>query len=363
MNAFRLGLSSWRRTVLTAPRPHLSRRALFPPLRNRRYASYQRFDGRGGAQSSRFNPAGRITFLWSNYRPVIIGTGAAGGVFYLYNLEQVPISGRRRFNCISAETEKKLFGDSGYGELLQQFQGKILPAYHPYTQLVAHVCERLLPSTGDLAGDGWVVHVIDDPNQKNAFVVPGGKVFFFSGILPICQDENGVAAVLGHEIAHNVAHHAAERVSRSVFVLLVALIAANLFDISGGSSKFIVDLFLSLPNSRTQEAEADHIGLLMMAESCFDPNAAVDFWRRMAQAEKGAPPQFLSTHPSSSNRMDTMKSWMPEATEKYESSECGITSGYAREFKKAFGTSSIPAGRIQKRENEGVRRQDDDDFF
>lgn len=255
----------------------------------------------------------------------------------------------------------KWFGDAGYEQILREYRGKVLPANHPYTQMVARVVERLLPSTGNLAGDEWVVHVVDEPNEKNAFVMPGGKVFVFTGILPICQDENGLAAVLGHEIAHNMAHHAAERMSRSFFITLGAIAIASIFDLSGSTSKIIIDLFLSLPNSRAQEAEADHIGLLVMAQSCFDPNAVVDFWKRMAQAERGAPPQFLSTHPSSSNRMETIHSWLPEAMSKYQESECGMTKTFQDEFRAAFsGTSGSTAKPIA---GQRPRSKDDDDLW
>ena len=277
----------------------------------------------------------------------------------MYNLEEVPITGRRRFNCLSPETEKKVLGDAGYEDLLREFRGKILPENHPDTRMVKKVVERLLPAVGNLGTDTeWAVHVIDAPNEKNAFVVPGGKVFVFSGILPICQDEDGVAAVLGHEIAHNVAHHTAEALSRSLFVMLFALAASAVFDVSGSTSKYITDLVLNLPNGRTQEAEADHIGLLIMAQSCFDPNAAVGLWQRMAQAEKFAPPQFLSTHPTSHNREGSIRGWLPEATSIYESSECGNTSAYAKEFNRALQGPSIAAGRVNI-----PQRNDDDDLW
>lgn len=307
-----------------------------------------------------------MQFLWVNYRPIIVGTGTVGGAFYVYNLEEVPITGRRRFNCLSPETEKQILGDAGYQDLLREYRGKILPEYHPYTRMVKRVVERLVPSVGDLGNETeWAVHVVDEPSEKNAFVIPGGKVFVFSGILPICQDENGVATVLGHEIAHNVAHHTAERISRSIFIAIIALAATALFDVSGTTSKYITDLVLSLPNGRTQEAEADHIGLLLMARSCFDPGAAIGFWHRMAQAEKYAPPQFLSTHPSSHNREGWIRGWLPEAITIYESSECGIISAYAQDFKKAFGGSTLPAGqpplgRRSATETSPGKNEDDD---
>ena len=360
MNVFRLGLASLRRSVLPSSRV-AARARPFQPIRQNRHASYQRFPGPDGRQYSRAGPAEKLLFLWANYRPVIIGTGTVGGVFYVYNLEEVPITGRRRFNCLSPETEKQVLGDAGYKDLLREYRGKILPENHPNTRMVKRVVERLLPAVGDLGMETeWAVHVIDEPNEKNAFVVPGGKVFVFSGILPICQDENGVATVLGHEIAHNIAHHTAERISRSFFVFLVALAATALFDVSGTTSRYITDLVLSLPNGRTQEAEADHIGLLLMARGCFDPNAAIGFWQRMGQAQQFAPPQFLSTHPTNHNREEAIRGWLPQATTIYESSECGSTSAFVREFKRAFEGPQVSVRRPPQSQG---KRNDDDDLW
>jgi predicted Zn-dependent protease len=290
--------------------------------------------------------------------------GAGGGVVYVYNLEEVPITRRLRFNLLSPETEKELAGGAGqYEATLQEFRGKILPSDHHLTKLVAQVVERLLPTTGGLAGDDWRVHVIEEPNEKNAFVMPGGKVFVFTGILPICQDEAGVAAVLGHEIAHNVAHHVAERLSRASFTMIFTLAFSLILGLDSGTSNSVVNLLLSLPNSRTQEAEADHIGLFMMAEACYDPQEAVAFWERMKKAEQFQPPEFLSTHPSSYNRIDHIKQWLPEAQSKYADRGCGSLGQFARDFTSTVGQPS--SGRRQQIATRPSKpdRREDDDFF
>lgn len=344
---------------------------------SRRYASYQRFPNRGGSSSgggrggrsygpySTFAPYARLQYIWRNYQSAVLVAGAGGTTFYVINLEQVPITGRRRFNIISPERETSLVSDAAYQQTISQFRGKILPRDHPYTQLVARVVERLLPTAHGLGGGDWQVHVIDEPDQANAFVLPGGKVFVFTGIIPIAQDENGLAAVLGHEIAHNVAHHVGERLSRQVFTMAAAFLVSTVFDVSGQFGNGIADLALTLPNGRTQESEADHIGLLMMAEACYDPRQAPNLWKRMAENEKkrgGAPPQFLSTHPSSGTRGQAMEKWMPEAMGKYEQSECSITARGMNDFRKIAdigrrmpGNMSILTGT-----GGGRSRQDDD---
>lgn len=128
--------------------------------------------------------------------------------------------------------------------------------------MVQRVLDRLLPHSGlGTEDDQWEVHVIQDP-QKNAFVIPGGKVFVFSGILDVCEGEGGLAAVLGHEIAHNVAHHAAERLSAVAVLLPIAIIGGLLLGFSDfGASQMIVDLAFLRPGGRKQESEADYIGL------------------------------------------------------------------------------------------------------
>lgn len=144
--------------------------------------------------------------------------------------------------------------------------------------------------------------------EANAFVLPGGKVFVYTGILPITQNDAGLAAVLGHEIAHNLANHSAERMSGAIVVqmlIYVATIAEWTLGGNGQISHYLAQIALDFgvmrPASRQQESEADFIGLLLMAQSCYDPKAAVGLWQRMQKAQKGAPPEWLSTHPSVSH--------------------------------------------------------------
>jgi hypothetical protein len=185
-------------------RNHVPFRA-YQQQRFNRGPQYKRFGSpAGGAAGLFFRWAARPTF----YRDVGLITAGAGGV-YVYNLEEVPVSGRRRFNIIPPQLEESL-GKATVDQVKEQYQGLFLPDYDKRVQQVKKVLERLLPfAEGEgLKGMDWEVHVIDSPEQ-NAFVAPGGKVFVFTGILPLCQDEDGIAAVLGHEIAHVVAHHTA----------------------------------------------------------------------------------------------------------------------------------------------------------
>lgn len=338
--AMRAALATAARTFASAPRPtqpilfptwrrplsqnfHSSSskwRFPFRPAQQRTYASYnyRRFGGAGGSLLRRW--AARPTFYYE-----VGGIGGLCGGYYIYNLERVPVSGRRRFNIISPQFEEQA-GQAQYQQTLSQFGKRILPHYTREHQMVQRVLDRLVPHSG-LENEKWEVHVIDD-NMKNAFVIPGGKVFVFRGILDICQGEDGLAAVLGHEIAHNVAHHMAERLSEMYILAPIGLAISVLGGIDYRLIDTVSNLALSLPHSRRQEEEADYIGLLMMAESCYDPSAAVGLWTRMEQAEQGSPPQFLSTHPSSHNRMEKIRSWLPEAQQKSETNDCHVTSSY-----------------------------------
>lgn len=143
--------------------------------------------------------------------------------------------------------------------------------------------------------------------QANAFVLPGGKVFVFSGLLNMAGNDDALAAVLGHEIAHQTASHTAERLSLAwvgnfttgaLFFLVGALPGLALFGIWTATGAFVIpELMYELPMSRTHEYEADHIGLMMMAEACYDPRAAIPFWQRMSQQGQEVD-EMLSTHPS-----------------------------------------------------------------
>jgi len=145
----------------------------------------------------------------------------------------------------------------------------------------------------------WLMSV-----EMNAFVLPGGKVFVYSGILPIAKNDDGIAAILGHEIAHNLARHAAEQLSSLVLLAPIrwGFIYLDYTGITWGLGRILGDLAMELglmmPASRKQESEADYLGLLMMAKACYDPKAAVKVWERMEAAANTGIPQWLSTHPS-----------------------------------------------------------------
>ena len=314
----------------------LPRRPLLP-LRPLRLAS------QGGPQRPqyvRFQNIENFRYLWKtspNFRYGVSTVCLGVGGIYYYNREEVAITGRRRFNVFSPAREAAQ-AQSTYRMVMQEYGRQILPPSHPYSQMVNRVLTRLIPAAG-LQKENWEVKVIDDEDQMNAFVLPGNKVFVFSGIIPICGNEDGLAAVLGHEIAHNIAHHSAEKLSQVIYIPALALLLSLTFDISGETSSWLLSLALGLPFSRKMESEADYIGLLMMAQACYDPSAAVGFWQRMAREESGGPPQIMSTHPASRKRMEVISGWLPEAQQKRAAQQCGMTSDYMDDFTRAFAGS------------------------
>ena len=181
-------------------------------------------------------------------------------------------------------------------------------------------------ASSELSGFAWEFNLIDDPKTANAWCMPGGKVAFYTGILPICKDEAGIAVVMGHEIAHAIANHGAERMSQQ----MVAEFGLNTLSSAMGQNPTMTTQILMqavgagtnigmLKFSREHESEADHIGLIFTAMAGYDPNEAPKFWERMTTMSGGQqPPEFLSTHPSHETRIKDLQSWIPEAMKYYK---------------------------------------------
>ena len=173
----------------------------------------------------------------------------------------------------------------------------------------------------------WEYILVDDDKIKNAWCMPGGKIAIYTGILKITKNKDGLAAVMGHEIAHAVAKHSIERASRAL-VFNVGTAALDIFtggaisntrrttgvDVAGMLRRFGIDN----PFGRKQESEADYLGLIFSSLAGFDIRESVKVWERMKEAHKGQePPEWMSTHPSSAKRIESLKNWIPEIIIKY----------------------------------------------
>ena len=178
----------------------------------------------------------------------------------------------------------------------------------------------------------WEFNLIKEDNTVNAWCMPGGKVAFYTGIMPICEDELGVAVVMGHEVAHAIANHGRERISQQ-YAAQAGLAAVSVALTGGGTGATIpADVIMQgagaatslgiLAFSRKHESEADKLGLYFMAMAGYDPQEAPKFWERMsAQSGGEAPPEFVSTHPSHDSRISDLKKNMPKALEYYRKSK------------------------------------------
>ncbi|HVS12104.1 MAG TPA: M48 family metallopeptidase [Planctomycetota bacterium] len=222
----------------------------------------------------------------------------------------VPITGRKSLNLLTPQQEVEV-GTQYYQDMLAEEQ----PVRSgPEADRVERVMQRLV-AVADAPDYPWEVTLIRNDSTANAFALPGGKMAVYTGILPVTQDEAGLAAVMGHEIGHVIARHGAERLTtEGLAENLLALARAHW----GGSPEVYQagkTVLLTLPYGRKQELEADHIGLILMARAGYDPRRAVDFWQRMAAQSKGSPPEFLSTHPSGATRIADLKKLLPEALE------------------------------------------------
>jgi len=167
----------------------------------------------------------------------------------------------------------------------------------------------------------WEVTVIKDDKTKNAWALPGGKIGFYTGIFPEAKNENGLAAIMGHEVVHALARHGAERISQHSVAnlgLRIATVALDMKPVTQTLAMQALGIGILLPFGRSHESEADYIGLLLAAEAGYDPREAVLLWERMAESSKGSPPEFLSTHPAHKTRIENLQKWMPEAMARYE---------------------------------------------
>lgn len=225
-----------------------------------------------------------------------------------------------------SEGQEASLGLQSYREVLSQSR---IVSNGPEVDLVRRVMERLAAATGNTGKKfDWRVSVVQDP-QANAFCLPGGKMVVFTGIIPIAQNEAGLATVLGHEMAHATSRHGSQRLLQTNLAntfLSGAAASVSLGDMDYQSKQAVMAAVgagaqygVLLPFSRDHEVEADVVGLHYMARAGYDPREAIGFWQRMAGASNGRqPPEFASTHPSHGTRIERLKEEMPRAMEEYQ---------------------------------------------
>lgn len=236
----------------------------------------------------------------------------------------VPITGRKQLILTSPQEEIQL-GLTAF----EQMKKETPASKDSATAAVVQRVGQRIAAVADLPNAQWEFVLFDD-KQANAFCLPGGKVGVYTGILPITKDEAGLATVIGHEVAHAVARHGGERMSIGTLQQVGAQVAAaagsyykldpSMQSAIGVAYNFGSQVGGVLPHTRKQESEADQMGLIFMARAGYDPEAAVAFWTRFAEFNKGAgdsTPAIFRTHPVDATRIEQLKQWMPEAKKNY----------------------------------------------
>jgi metalloendopeptidase OMA1, mitochondrial len=251
---------------------------------------------------------------------------AAAALFFAYQYftsEKFvnPETGRASHVGMSTQQESAL-GLQTYQQVLSQSE---TIDSGPELEMVKRIAGRLAPATGKAGQDfDWKVSLIHD-SKANAFCLPGGKIVVYTGIIPIAQNEPGLATVLGHEMAHATSRHGAQRVlQQNLTQTAMTGIAVSLSDMDYDKQRVVMGALgagaqfgVLMPFGRKHESEADEIGLIYMARAGYDPQESIRFWKRMEQAGSAQPPEFLSTHPSHGTRIAQLEALMPKAVEEY----------------------------------------------
>jgi len=250
----------------------------------------------------------------------------------LTGCETNPYTGRSQLLMVSADQMNQM-GATQYGEVLKDPKvviSKNPQEIEPVNRVAKRIIEAAKRSKYAEAAKAfeWEVTVIKDDATKNAWAMPGGKIAVYTGIFPMAKDEAGLAAIMGHEVIHALAQHGGERMSHGVIAqagLTVSNIGLAILGVDPALNQLAMAALgagtqglVLLPFSRKHESEADYVGLLLAADAGYDPREAIHIWERMAAASEGAPPEFMSTHPSHETRISDLKRWMPEAMAIYE---------------------------------------------
>lgn len=275
--------------------------------------------------SSRINDTRMRLNIKAGAMPVLLFVTLALGACFYKN----PVTGRNELNLVS---------DASVLTVANQQYGTFLTANPPLsganadmvtrvgTKLSAAV-QRYLQSKGqaDLIKDyRWEFKLVNNA-EANAWCMPGGKVAVYTGILPFTKDEAGLAVVMGHEIAHAVAKHGNERMSQQLVAQFGGVALSTLLTNQPAQTQQVFNSAYGISStigvlaySRRQESEADEMGLYFIAMAGYNPNAAVEFWQRMAAKNGNKPPEFLSTHPSDQTRINDLKKLVPKAMQYYK---------------------------------------------
>jgi predicted Zn-dependent protease len=270
--------------------------------------------------------------MWISKKIIFISTALVLTAGVYTACKRVAVTGRSQLSLVP-ESQMISMSKDQYSQVIQQGP---LSTNQTQVDMIKRVgntiktsVEKYMADQGrskELEGYSWEFNLIKNDSTVNAWCMPGGKVAFYTGILPVCVDETGVAVVMGHEIAHAIAHHGNERMSQQILAQAGGEVASVML---ASKSPLTQQLFgaaygagaqygVILPFSRKHESEADEMGLIFMAMAGYDPAQAVEFWKRMKAASGGqAPPEFMSTHPANDRRISDLQAHLPEALKYY----------------------------------------------
>lgn len=266
-----------------------------------------------------------ITTRRTGFAPLVTGmlalvlagcvTTTAGGAAGVERRQLLLVS-EAEINSLSAQSYNKLLSEASA-------QG-VLNTNNAQKARLQRIANRLIPQVGALRPDAgnwqWQVNLIKS-EQLNAFCAPGGKIMFYTGIIDRLQlSDNEIAAIMGHEMAHALREHGRENVSRAYAEQTGLDMLASITGMGQGAAQLaglVSQVGFSLPNNRTQETEADLLGLELMARAGYNPQAAISLWQKMNAANSAGTPQFLSTHPAPANRISTLQNLLPKVMPLY----------------------------------------------
>tara|TARA_B110000438_G_C15757862_1_gene625948 strand:- start:557 stop:1375 length:819 start_codon:yes stop_codon:yes gene_type:complete len=248
-----------------------------------------------------------------------------GASIILPNCTQVAISDRQQFNILS---DNYLYSKTFPAYNKFKSQSKLLTGTKEYEDLI-EIGYRIRDAINIYyLNNGrknptnnfeWEFTLVDDDKIKNAWCMPGGKIAFYTGILPIAKNKDGLASIMGHEIAHAVARHSAERASTAMLADVGTMALETLIlgqKIPGGG--YLRKFGLDLPFNRSQESEADYLGLIFMSLAGYNIEESYKVWERMIdETNNKGPSEFFSTHPSPDNRIKKLKQWIPIVSSQY----------------------------------------------
>jgi len=337
--------------------PKLAQEFIRRQLHSGRAAKDHWVDSRG---YQHFENRGRGSFF-TGRRPwyILGGAGLTFSVYYYSCLERVPYTGRSHSIMFVSRQQEKSLGKIIFEMQRQEaaMQRALLPDNHPMVQLVKKIGARVAAVASDGGGGGnsehmkdlqWEYAIIASP-IPNAFVVPGGKVVVFTGLIDLLRSEEELAAVLAHETAHVLARHHAERMSTMNLWSLAKFLSYVLLGFGLPDAALYLGIFL--PYSRRAEHEADVIGLRLMARACYDPGACTTMLAKLNAKEQEAErqsrfstPAFLRTHPLTESRVDLVRKELPVAYKLYEESGCGLVQGMLQQFMQLLDPPPLEPG-------------------